>query len=106
MWWTVPALLLAPSEIWPSAVPRLDKINDHFSTEARKCTVLLTMNTCSVTKVLRRFSSFNKIINIVAYCLRLSTSRPSDFTHIVDASKLARALLALVYFVALLLFEN
>ncbi|XP_050061681.1 uncharacterized protein LOC126551703 [Aphis gossypii] len=99
LWWTGPAFLLAPSETWPSAAPRLNKTNDHVSTEARKCTVLLTMNTCSVTEVLHRFSSFNKIINIVAYCLRLSTSRPSEFTHIVDASERARALLDLVYFV-------
>jgi len=38
-----------------------------------------------LSPVLHRFSSFDKIHHIVAYCLHFSKSRPSAFTQIVNA---------------------
>jgi len=97
LWWTGPAFLVESPENWPSVVPRSDNTGAHVSTEARKCTVLQIKTTCSITDVLHRFSSFDKILHIVAYCLRFSKSRPSAFTQIVNASERERALLGLVY---------
>jgi len=100
LWWTGPAFLLEPSETCPSVVPLSGKTDDHVSTEARKCTVLLTTTSCSLSDVLHRFSSLDKVLHIVAYCLRLSKSRPTKpYTHLVTASELARALSALVFYV-------
>lgn len=68
------------------------------STEARKCTVLLTTTTCPLTDVLHRFSSLDKVLHVVAYCLRLSKSRPSgSFTHRIEARERAHALSALMF---------
>ncbi|XP_029345859.1 uncharacterized protein LOC103309245 [Acyrthosiphon pisum] len=97
LWWTDPAFLVESPESWPSVVTRSDNTDAHISTEAQKCTVLLTKTTCSITDVLHRFSSFNKILHIVVYCFRFSKTRPFAFTQIVNASERERALWGLVY---------
>ncbi|XP_025192771.1 uncharacterized protein LOC112592843 [Melanaphis sacchari] len=100
LWWTGPAYLLESSNTWPSAVSSSVTTDNHTSIESRKCTVLLTTTNCAITDLLYRFSSLNKVLQIVAYCLRLSKSRPSaPFTHLIDANERTHALAALVFYV-------
>ncbi|XP_060860610.1 uncharacterized protein LOC132937984 [Metopolophium dirhodum] len=46
LWWTGPAYLLESADEWPSAVNRSNTTDANISTEARKCTVLLTTTNC------------------------------------------------------------
>jgi len=67
------------------------------STEARKCTIFLTRTTCSVTDVLHRFSSFDKILRIVSYIYRFADFRLSTATTaILSADEVVRALHGLI----------
>lgn len=100
LWWTGPAYLLESSDERPSVVHRSNTYDANISTEARKCTVLLTTTNCSINNVLQRFSSLDKVLHIIAYCLRFSNSRSAtSSTHFIDAKERSHALSALVFYV-------
>lgn len=99
LWWTGPPYLLEPQTKWPTLNITTNEDNDEtVATEMRKIVVCGVTLTNEIFGLMDKFSSLSKILRILAYCLRLSKSRPTvSFTINIDASEMEHSLLALVY---------
>lgn len=106
-WWNGPPFLLESPENWPSFVIDSRKYDLIAANEARKCAVLLINTKCGINEVLLRCSSLEKVLHIIAYCLRFLQPRiRTAHIMVVDVNEKANALKALIYYVQQTYFSD
>lgn len=66
-WWAGPAWLLRSERNWPRHFTQVDGA---ALEEEKVLTLFSAMNSDFIDKILSRFSSFRRIVNILAYCFR------------------------------------
>ena len=66
LWWKGPAWLSQPIRDWPRVI---NFKNNESALEEKKCERTLIVTTNNEFKLLKRFSSFNKLLRVSAYCL-------------------------------------
>lgn len=99
LWWTGPPFLLKPPDQWPASLDApQDAIDILPDNELRKSAVVSLTVRSSATQLLDRFSSLDKIVRIVAYCLRVKPGKKpkQQSTTLLNAEELHHALLALI----------
>lgn len=91
LWWTDPHFLLEPVANWPIVVrPTPEDQNTELNEHVQDQTVLCVNRQCSMSDLLDRFSSLEKIVRIVAYCRRMRPSRVHNpLNQDLTASELA-----------------
>lgn len=100
LWWSGPPYLQEAENQWPSTLmsPPPD-INTTPTVELRKSNVLHVIIKSSISDLLARYSSLDKILRIIAYGLRLRKLRSSCLHNFaLNAEELTHALSALIYF--------
>lgn len=107
LWWTgAPYLKEAPYNWPPPFVCQSQDVTTQ-NYEAKKTTVLLITLNSSITELLERFSSLDKILRIISYCFRMTpSSNSSHDTRLITAKETSRALLALIYFTQHLVYAD
>lgn len=109
LWWTGPPFLLKPPDQWPAF---LDVPQDASDTvpdiEVRKSVDVFMTVSSSATKLLDRFSSLDKIIRIIAYCLRVrNVKKPEQqTTSVLNADEIHHALSALIFSVQQSVYQD
>lgn len=100
LWWTGPPFLKDPPTLWPRLLEFDDsEIDTTPEYEARKSTALLVTSQSSIVDLLNRFSSLEKILRIIAYCLRVTNSHSFvKITTVVSAEEMAHSLSTLIYY--------
>ncbi|XP_025419482.1 uncharacterized protein LOC112689831 [Sipha flava] len=101
LWWTGPNFLLNSTDKWPQLpVSEIDDFNGPSLSESRAPDVLLVTLNNSIIDLLNRMSSLQKILRVIAYCLRFSKTRSSaPATRVIEAEETTHALRVLIYFV-------
>jgi hypothetical protein len=99
LWWTGPLYLLDPPSKWPGATFHSPEDQTTKPLEKTKQDTVLHINLqCSIQNVLTRFSSFNKILRVIAYCLRFWKSRSIiPLMKSLNASEITSVLSSLIY---------
>ncbi|XP_049864838.1 uncharacterized protein LOC126366021 isoform X2 [Pectinophora gossypiella] len=70
-WWAGPNWLSQPQEFWPRSEIQFD----HLASDEQKIYSLFTASNISfVDEILNRYSSFKRILNILAYCFRFKNN--------------------------------
>lgn len=73
VWWNGPSWLSRHENEWPDTVNRaLDCNEENTETKINKISALCT--TASDINIINRYSSFGKLLRVVAYCLRFKTN--------------------------------
>lgn len=108
LWWNGPAFLLESSDKWPSPIiPFSDTPDTLYHSELKTKRVLLIQTTNSIVDLVDRISSLDKILRIIAYCLRLKSPKSTvAVTHAVTADEVSTALFALILAVQKITFPH
>ncbi|XP_029177719.1 uncharacterized protein LOC114945619 [Nylanderia fulva] len=86
MWWHGPSFLQLHENQWPSGsftYPRED-----MPEQRRIAAIVVKHDQCMVTQLLTKHSSLNKILRIIAYCMRFSTKRNLAPNRTISSSEL------------------
>lgn len=98
LWWNGPSFLKDSPDKWP-LLP-IAPVQDSTQVEVKKQIVLLVTVENSIMNLIERFSSLNKILRILSYCLRPCRLRTSSIqTTMINANEITTALQALIYYV-------
>lgn len=66
-WWAGPSWLSRPESEWPKSIPEFD---GSAVDEQKILTLFTAINADFVDNILSRFSSFRRLVNVLAYCFR------------------------------------
>jgi len=81
LWWTGPPFLLKTPDQWPAFFNDTQDAGDTVpDIEVRKSVGVFMAVSSSATKLLDRFSSLDKIVRIVVYCLHVKTVKKTGTT--------------------------
>lgn len=90
MWWNGPHFLSKDQNVWPPITTPVGEL-DSSKIEEKQTLLLIVTPTHILDQLLLKFSSLQKILRIVAYCMRITKKSKYD-TIILSPIELANAL--------------
>lgn len=100
LWWTGPSYLLESPDKWPMSPVNLPDESSLSTQHEYRQTVLLVKGATPIEDLMNRHSSLEKILRIIAYCLRVKCLRSVlPQTTFIGADEFSHALDALIYVV-------